>query len=392
MKSVKKILISPNGEQRNQIDFWIRRCRYLYNTALEEKQEYYRHKKKSLNLYEQKKELVEIKNWDSSWKEVPNKALADVIFRLDKSYQNFFKNPKCGFPKYKNSNNYKSVYFVADDVRIKNGYLFLPKMKSSVKCNENLPTVYSSVELINENNKYYLCFCVETPSAEKPLVVDKTIGIDLGLKTLISDSEGKKVKRFSLKLYNSYQKRIKQLNQSLATKTKGSERRKKVKKQLGKAHTRLTNIRQDFLHKASTKYIKENLNNRIVVGDIQVNSIIQNSYSMPNVTKRSKKGLRRNFYNAGLTNLKSMFKYKANKFGCNLEFVGEKNTSKTCSGCHHIKYDLKLSDRVFECNYCKTDIDRDVNAAINIRDVWLGQFVPIPIQIRTGKAPCIKMP
>ena len=377
MKSVKKILILPNNNQKNQIDFWIRRCKYLYNVALEEKIEYYRHKKKYLNLYDQKKELVEIKDYDPSWKEIPNKSLTDVIFRLDIAFKSFFKKTNCGFPKYKNNDNYNSVYFVKEDVRNIDNKLYLPKIKTHLKYKETLPDKYSGVELVKENNKYYLCFCIEIPSAIKPININDNIGIDLGLKTLMTDNEGNKINRFSLKLFNNYQKRIKDLNKSLSTKRKGSIQRKKVKKQLNKTHKRLANTRKDFLHKVSTKYIKNNLNNRLIIGDIKVNSIIANSYTMKNATKKSKKGLRKNFYNSSLSELKNMFKYKGIKFGCNIEFVNERNTSKTCSCCHHIKSDLKLSDRVLKCDYCKTNIDRDINAAINIRDVWLGQFKSI---------------
>ena len=91
MKFVRKILIEPNKSQKEVIDFWIRRCRTLYNIALEERIEYYRLTGKSLNVYEQKKELVDIKEFDASWKDIPNKCLQDVIFRLDTSYKNFFR-------------------------------------------------------------------------------------------------------------------------------------------------------------------------------------------------------------------------------------------------------------------------------------------------------------
>ena len=215
MKSVKKILILPNISQKFQIDFWIRRCLYLYNVALEEKIGYYKVKKKYLSPYDQKKELVEIKKYDPSWKEVPNKSLTEAIFRLDIAFKNFFKRPDNGFPKFKNKNNYNSVYFIREDVRVIDGDLYLPKIKTKIKHKETLPNKYSSVMLIRENNKYYLCFCVDIDVIEKPININKIIGIDLGLKTLITTNEGDKIDRMSLKLYNKYQKRIKELKNEI---------------------------------------------------------------------------------------------------------------------------------------------------------------------------------
>jgi putative transposase len=378
MKLTKKILIKPNNNQKNTIDFWLRRCGYLYNVGLEEKIAYYKVKGKYLNPYEQKKELVDIKNYDPTWKSIPNKSLTEVIFRLDKAFQAFFKRKYNGFPKFKPINNFNTIYFIREDIKIKNNNLYFPKIKTSIKYNEVLPDKYDSVYLKKENNKYYILFIINVEEI-KHNSYNKIVGVDLGLNSLLTTDNGKKINRFSLKLYNNYQKRIKLLNKSLSAKKKNSNRFKKVKKQLNKTHTKLAYTRNDFLHKTSTNFIKENINNKIIVGDIKVNSIIENSYKSKKIY--NKKGFRRNFYNASLNEFKKMLLYKSFKFGCSVEFVDERNTSKTCSCCHYLKHNLKLSNRVFTCDNCGTNIDRDVNAAINIKDVWLGQFKSIDLNL-----------
>jgi putative transposase len=173
----------------------------------------------------------------------------------------------------------------------------------------------------------------------------------------------------SVKVFNNHQKRIKQLNQSLSKKKKGSSRFKKVKQHLSKTHDALANFRKDFLHKESTKLIKSLTTDNLVVGDIQVNSIIQN--------KNSRKGLKKSFYNSALSMFKYFISYKGLKFDKAVHFVQENYTSKTCSCCGLVKYNLTLNDRIFKCVNCLTDIDRDVNAAINIGKVWLRQFKPV---------------
>jgi putative transposase len=367
MKFVRKILIEPNKSQKEVIDFWIRRCRTLYNIALEERIEYYRLTGKSLNVYEQKKELVDIKEFDASWKDIPNKCLQDVIFRLDTSYKNFFRN-KIGFPKFKSEENYKSITFVESDVRIKDGKLYLPKIKTDIKYKEELPSKHGNVTLIKELDKYYLCFIVDI-EVSKTHTNNDILGIDLGLLHLLTDSNGNKENRFSLKLFNNYQKRISDLNKSLSKKKRGSKRRKKVKKQLQKTHNRLKNSRGDFLHKVSNKIITKTKEQTIIVGDIEVSSIINN--------KKSRSGLKKSFYNSALTTFKDMLRYKGELNNKKVEFVNERYTSKTCSCCGHVKFNLSLSDRTYNCNNCELSIDRDENSAINIKNVWLGQFKPI---------------
>jgi putative transposase len=358
MKLVKKILINPTKDQKETFDFWFRRTKVIYNVALEHKIEYYKKTGKSISYYEQKKELVDIKLDDKSWKDIPNKSLTDMLNRLDKSFKSFFKRGCKGFPKFKSENN--SLYFVKADVKVKKDKLYLPKIKSSISYTEEIPKNYSSCLLIKENNNYYLSFTYEVEYKNKKVNTD-VLGIDLGLMSLYTDSNGYKYKRFSKKLYKKYRNRIDILNQSLSKKKKGSKRRKRVKKQLAKAYKRLSNTNKDFLHKASRKLVDNNEHN-IALGNINVKNIIEN-----NSNKKSKKGLIKSFYGAGLGKFKNFVEYKTKKAGKLFIFVEENYTSKTCSCCGHINNNLKLSDRVYKCSNCENSIDRDFNSAINMK-------------------------
>jgi len=362
MKLVKKIKIYPSINQKNTFDFWFRRTKFLYNVALEQKIEIYKKTKKYLSVYEQKKELPDIKKFDSSWKDIPNKSLTEILFRLDIAFKSFFNRGFKGFPKYMKENN--SLYFVREDIRVKENKLFLPKINNNIKYTETLPENYSSAQLIKENNNYFICFTIDIEPL-KNYNNNEFLGVDLGLKSLYTDSNENSIDRFSLKLTKNYNKRIEILNQSLSKKKKGSVRFKKVKKQLCKTYKRLSDSRNDFLHKKSFDLITKSKEDNIIIGDIKVNNIInktvENNYTI------NKKGLIKNFYNASLSIFKNYCLYKAEKIGKVVKLVKENNTSKTCSCCGWVNESLKLNERIFNCKMCNNSINRDYNSSINMK-------------------------
>jgi len=354
----KKYKLDLSKNDREVVDFWMRRCKYLYNLALEEKIIYYKYTNKYLNVYEQKKELVDIKEYDSSWKDIPNKSLQEIIFRVDKAFQAFFKgrNRSVGFPKFKKELN--SIEFVKTDIRLKDGELYLPKIKNRIKTFEKVKSGYSSAKLVKENDNYYLVMLYKTVK-EIELKNNDILGIDLGLKDLATDSNGNKIKRFSKKLISKYYKRIMILNQSLSRKSKGSIKFRKVKKNLRKVYVRLKNSKNDYLHKESLKIVRDSKESIISVGDIKIQNIIS----------KSKKGLIKSFYINSLGMFKQMISYKSVKYDKKCLRVDERMTSKTCSCCGNVNYSLKLSDRFYKCLNvkCLNSIDRDFNSAINMK-------------------------
>jgi putative transposase len=190
------------------------------------------------------------------------------------------------------------------------------------------------------------------------LLNNDILGIDLGLMSLYTDSNGNKTNRFSKKLISKYYNRISNLNKSLSNKNKNSLKFKKVKEQLGKTYDRLKNTKNDYLHKESLKLVncKESI---IALGDIKIKSIIEN--------KNSKKSLVKSFYLNSLGIFKQYVVYKSVKYNKRCLLIDERMTSKTCSCCGNIKYNLKLSDRINDCLVCKNSIDRDENSAINMK-------------------------
>ncbi len=393
MRFVKKIKIMQTKKQKETFDFWLRRCKVIYNIALEEKIEAYKKLKKSISFYDQKKELVDIKEYDLSYKDVPNKCLTETLERLDKGFKKFFKQKEVGFPKFKNNSNFNSLFFVKDDVRLKDNKIYLPKIKEPIKLTEDIiNSNWTSVRLVKENqDKYYLIFNYDDgKTLEYNKVNDlklSSVGIDLGLKILLTDSNGYKIKRFNLKLIKRYVNRIVELNQSLSTKKKGSIKFKKVKKQLQTAYKRLKNTKDDYYKKEIFTYVNNLLKNNIEVislGDIEVKKIVNKSEDK-NV--KSKRYLRRSFGNTGLGQFKDKLHSKCENKGIKVYRVKENYTSKACSCCGMVNDNLRLSDRVFKCinKECNKVIDRDLNGSINIQSVWQGQFKPFRLNSFNNK-------
>jgi putative transposase len=371
---VKKHRIYPSKNQQETINFWFRKCNLLYNASIEERVDYYRVKKKYYSMYDQKKELVDIKKNIPEFKDIPNKSLQEIIIRSDKAFKLFFKRGCKGFPKY--SSNLNSIFFAKMDVRIKNNELFLPKIKENITYKEEIIHGWTSVRLIRKNEKYYVDFTYDDENIND-IKIDLTYrSFDLGLMNLFVDNEGNKQMRFDIKLYKRYQKRIKELNQSLARKNKNSNRRKRVNNKLSKTHERLFNSKKDFLHKVTTNLIKKTPEYNLIIGDIQIQNIIDKTIKIDKEDKskiKSNRNLRRSFYNSSLNIFKNMMEYKGLKYNKNVVFVNEAWTSKTCCKCGKVNFNLKLRDRIFRCS-CGSCIDRDENSAINIGNVWLGQF------------------
>lgn len=387
MKITSKIkLKNLSKEQINLFNFWFNKTTELYNTAIYHRKFLYSQYKLSINAYEQKKELPLIKKDFPEYKKVPNKVLSNIFFNIDNSYKMFYKNPnKYGLPSYKKQ--LTSLEFIKIDFRkISDTSFKLPLTKFIFHTEEKIPLEFSSFRLKKEsNNTFYLIFILEKQELPLKKVInndDEVVGIDLGIKTLATDSNNYVVRRFSLKMVNKYYKRIKLLNKSLSSKKKGSRRFNKVKKQLGKAYERLVNTRNDYLKKESSKYIKDcNKKNikQIVIGDLDVSKLKQKT--------KSGKSFRKSYQVSSIKKFNEMIIYKSKLNGINVSVVDESYTSKTCNKCHKIHHDMTTKDREMRCNCngIQSYIDRDLNGAMNIKDVWLGQFNSLELNLLRKK-------
>ena len=181
---------------------------------------------------------------------------------------------------------------------------------------------------------------------------NKTVGLDLGIKTAIVTSDG--ISFQSPKPLNKYAKKLKRQSQTLSRRIKGSNNRNKAKIQLSKTHARINRIRQDFIHKTTSRLIDEN--QVICLEDLNVKGMVKNHK------------LARSLSDISFGEIRRQLEYKAALYGRQVKFVDRFfPSSKTCSNCGIVKESLSLGERTFKCN-CGFSLDRDINAAINIRN------------------------
>ncbi|MBE9118542.1 transposase [Lusitaniella coriacea LEGE 07157] len=296
-----------------------------------------------------------------SWlKDVSVVPLQQSVADLGVAYKNFFdslkgkrKGRKVNLPKFKKRTSRQSARLTQRGFRVKNnGKVYLAKI-GDVKpiWSRELPAIPSSVTIIKDcEGRYFLSFVVEINPQQRPNN-NKSIGVDLGITDFATTSNGEKYK--APKPLKRRLKRLRKLQRNLARKTKGSRRREKAKKRVAKLHAKVKDTRADFLHKLSTKIIREN--QTIVLEDLNVSGMVKN------------RKLSRAISDLGWRDFRTMLETKSVMYGREFKVISRwEPTSQTCSCCGFRGGKKELGIREWTCLNCGAVHDRDINAAINI--------------------------
>ena len=377
MYKARKYRIYPTNSQKELIHKHCGSVRFLYNLALETKTMAYMGNKVSLSRYDLQKQMVDLKKELPWLKETNSQSLQVALLDLDTAYSNFFKG-RADFPKFKKKSN-RGSFNVPQNVIIKNNLLIIPKFKEGIKIklHRNLVGVVKQATVsFTPSGKYFVSILCDTGEdvPSKPKVTEEnSVGIDLGIKDFLVTSEGEAIDNPKF-LRNSID-RLKVLQRRASKKQKGSSNRKKANKRVAVLHEKITNQRQDFLHKTSTKIIREN------------QTICLETLAVKNMVKNHK--LAQAISDVSWGEFNRMIEYKAEWYGVNILRIGRfVPSSKTCE-CGSINKDLKLSDRVWECNSCGKVNERDLLAAQNIKKFALykensGQELSVePVEMST---------
>ena len=365
-----KIRLYPNKEQEVYIGKLLGSYRFVYNQCLALKKEKYINEKISLNL----KELGHYfhndltKNPEYDWLNEHNtKVLKQSILNLMESYKRFFINGK-GFPNFKSKHDNKhSCRFPGEAISKRNNYLenritLTSEIKNiKFKCSDkyknllerNKNNIKSATLSKSCSNNYFLSILIESDELKiLPKALNDIIGIDLGIKDFVIDSNGNKYS--NLKSVNSNQKKLSKLQRSISRKQLNSKNRNKSRIKLAKYYEKINNIKDNYLHEVSNKLINEN--QVIVMENLNVKGMLKNHKLAKSIQELS------------LNRFKTMLKYKTEWTGRILIEVDRFfPSSKLCSNCGYKYKDLKLSERTWLCPECNTLHDRDLNAAINIK-------------------------
>lgn len=349
--------LNPNEEQKVLLNKHIGASRFIYNLALETKQMAYVGNKHNLSCFELHSQLTDLKKELSWLKELNSQSLQQSITNLDKAYTAFFKGQN-DFPKFKKKTNNGS-FNIPQNVKVENNKLIIPKFtkKNSIDIvlhREIKGEIRQATISKTPTGKYFVSILCETgeQNKSKPKIKEETtIGIDLGIKDFVITSNGEVFE--NPKYLRKAQDKLKYV-QSKYGKYKG----KKTKQKLAKLHEKIANKRKDFLHKVSTKLIREN--QTICLENLNVSGMLQNHKLAQAISDVS------------WSTFVNMLEYKAEWYGTNILRIGRfEPSSKTCSNCGNINKEVTLKDREWTCVKCNTTHDRDVNAAINIKNFSL---------------------
>jgi len=360
MLKAYKYRIYPNKEQEIQLSKHFGACRFIYNLALETKMAAYSSAKVNLNRYDLQVQMKELKQECEWLNKINAQSLQTELMHLDAAYLKFFKGAS-KFPNFKNKYD-KQSFQCPQRVYIKNGKLSIPKFREGIKIVQTRlfegETRTATVSKTT-TNKYFVSILVQDNKAipeKMPITEQTTIGIDVGIKTFATLSDGKEYD--NPKYLKKALKRLKMLQKRVSKKVKGSNNRKKANLKVALAHEKVANQRKDFLHKFSDSITKNF--DTICVENLNIAGMVKNHNIAQAINDVG--------WSAGL----SMLKYKAEWRGKTYHEIGRfEPSSKLHNKCGYINKELTLSDRQWLCPKCGELVDRDINAAENIRDFSL---------------------
>lgn len=354
MYKAYKYRIYPTSEQETLLAKSFGCARWFWNYALNLCQETYKSTGKGLTRGYIQGLLPALKKEYEWLKDPYSQCLQVVALNLSTAYKNFF-DKRAMLPKFKSKHGRQSISY-PQNVKFDGDKINLPKI-GLVHCQRHrdfegaIKTVTVSR---NPDGKHFVSVLVDDGKANPELVpVDKAIGIDVGLTHFAITSDGSKFDnpRFFIK----HQRNLKRKQQKLSKKKKGSQNRKKARLAVAKVHSKIARCREDFLHKLSRKIVNEN--QVIAVESLNIKGMVKNH------------NLAKAISDVGWGMFCTMLKYKTESEGRQyIEIDRWFPSSKTCHVCLNRVDNLTLDVRAWTCNHCGTHHDRDVNAAINIRN------------------------
>jgi len=361
MRKTFKYKLKPTIEQERELERVLGLCCWLYNTALEQRITAYRRAGISLSRYEQEAELKAMRADFPEYETIHSHVLQDVLARLDKTYQAFFRRvttgEKAGFPRYQARTRYHSFTFkeFGNGATLDNGFLVLSKIgRIAVRWSRPIEGRPKTVTISREADGWYVCFsCADVPVQPLPATRQET-GIDLGIESFATLSDGTRI--FSPGWYRKAERALKTAQRRVSRRKKGSARRRKAVTLLAKAHQKVRRQRADFHLKTALTLVRAN--DTIYHEDLQTANMLKNHH------------LAKSISDAGWSQFLSILAFKAAYAGKRVVAVPPAYTSQTCSGCG-VLVAKGLSVRWHSCPECGTSLHRDQNAARNIE--WLGQ-------------------
>lgn len=354
MNKAFKFRIYPNTEQQVLLAKTFGCVRFIYNKMLGDKIKYYEETKQKL-----KNTPAQYKSEFEWLKEVDSLALANIQMNLQTAYNNFFRSPKIGFPKFKSKHKNHDSYttnFVNGNIKLQDGSIVLPKFKAvKIIQHRQIPQNYKLKGVTvskTPTSKYFVSILFEYTQEIPPIEPQKFVGLDFSMKELYVASDG------SSACYPQYYRlgldKLAKEQRKLSKCQKGSKNRNKQRVKVAKYHEKVANQRKDFMHKRSRQIT--NVFDAVCIEDLDMQGMSQALNFGKSISDN------------GWGMFKTFLNYKLLEQGKQLIKIDKWfPSSKTCSGCGMVKKELKLSERTYRCENCGCILDRDYNASINIK-------------------------
>ena len=366
-----KIRIYPNKTQEQKLNSLLGSYRFVFNQCLQYKKQRYESEKLNTSLSDLGKFFHGTLRNEYEWlKDHNTKVLKQSIINLEVAYKNFFKQKNKSFPKFKSKHLEQKCRFPAGAVAtdtFKGDKLNLTKTIKDLKfkCSDkyrnyllkNKGGIKSVTIIKTKTNKFFASILIDGNLLRKLTEpINNSVGIDLGIKTLLTLSDGTTFD--NLHFIKRNEKQLKKLHKQLSKKVKGSNNRNKARLKLAKKHEKIKNQKIDYLHNITSKIVNEN--QVIIMEDLNVSGMLKNHKLSKAIQELS------------LYELRRQLEYKSSWYNRDLMFVDRFfPSSKLCSCCRWKNDNLKLSDREFICEECGMVLDRDLNASINIENEGL---------------------
>ncbi len=362
--------LMPNGEQRRNMRRFAGSCRFVFNKALALQKENHEAGNKFIAYVAMAKLLTGWRNGvDTPWlKDAPCHPLQHALKDLEKAYKNFFAK-RTDFPRFKRKGSGDSFRY-PDPKQIKldqvNSRLFLPKLGwLRYRNSRDVLGELRNVTVSQSGGKWFVSIQTQREMADPVHPSSSSVGIDVGIARFATLSDGSFIE--PLNTFRKHQQRLARVQRVMSRKQKFSNNWKKAKAEVQKIHTRITNVRRDFLHKATTTISQ---NHAIVcVEDLQVRNMSKSaagSSDSPGRNVRAKSGLNKSILDQGWFEFRRQLEYKQAWLGGEVLAVPPRNTSRTCPACGYVSAENRQTQARFACVECGYENNADLVGAINI--------------------------
>ena len=359
-----RIQLDPTFKQRSYFSRACGTARMVWNHALAEWNRQHKAGGKPSGI-KLKKEFNAIKYQSYPWlKSIHRDAHSQPFSALQTAFTRFF-HKKSKRPKFKSRGKCRDSFYAANDqFRFEGQRVRLPlvgciRMRESLRFNGKI----IGATVSRTADRWFIAIQVEITDHKPVSKPESTVGVDLGVKTLATLSTGELVE--NKRPLQGFMKRLVRCSRRLSRSRKGSRRSEKTKRRLQRIHDNIANIRKDITHKLTTQLCKEYT--CVVIEDLSVKEMLGN------------RRLSRSISDVSFGEIRRQIHYKSKLHSCDLVVVDRWfPSSKTCSSCGNVKQDLKLSDRTYLCDSCGLVLDRDFNAALNLRAAGLAEHARGP--------------